>query len=98
MLLGSYKLKFSGKNRLVLPVKLRREIGERVVLTRGKEKCIWGFGKRDFERQAKVYLSLELESEEGRRLRREFFALAEEVSLDEQGRLVLPGALVRYAE
>ena len=48
MLLGEYEHTIDDKNRLTLPAKLREELGEEVVLTRGLDGCLFLYSKAAF--------------------------------------------------
>lgn len=100
MFLGEYKVKFTGQGRIVLPRKFRNGIeGEKtVVLSRGMDGCIWGFSKSDWEEEVKKQLEVPVTEKAGRDLRRYLFSAAEMVMVDEQGRFVIPGVLLEYAE
>lgn len=100
MFTGRYITRFSGKNRIILPKKLRLNLeGEKeIVITKGFEGELWGFKKTDWEVEAKRRLELSLASSEGRSLRRQFFGNSEYVVLDDQGRFVIPEDLVYYAK
>lgn len=100
MFLGEYKLKFSGKGRIVLPSKLREELGTnlQVVLSRGFEGCIFGFSIQGFEKESKKQLEISATEERARYLRRYLFASSEPVELDSQGRFVIPIRLLVYAK
>lgn len=94
MFLGSFRPSFSGKARIVLPKKLREEIeGNRVVLTRGFENCLFGFAKSQWEEQTRRHLESPITDPKARRLRRYFFSQAQVVEFDEQGRFVIPQEL-----
>lgn len=41
MLLGEYHHNIDDKGRLVIPTKLREDLGEEFILTRGIEKCLY---------------------------------------------------------
>ncbi|MCX6813831.1 MAG: cell division/cell wall cluster transcriptional repressor MraZ [Candidatus Azambacteria bacterium] len=41
MLLGEYRHNLDSKNRLTIPAKLRTELGEKPVLTRGLDNCLF---------------------------------------------------------
>lgn len=98
MFLGEYKLKFSGKGRIVLPAGLREELGQAVVvLSRGFEGCIFGFSPEGFEEEAKRQLETSATEERARYLRRYLFGSSVEVVLDGQGRFVIPINLLTYA-
>lgn len=99
MLLGAYYLDLIGKNRLTLPVRLRREIaGTRLVLASGFDGCILGFEEKTWEAVTLADLSRPLSDQGGRDLRRKMFSQAEVVELDSQGRFVIPENLAGYAK
>ena len=98
MFLGQYSAKFSGKGRVILPKKLREEIqGIGLILSRGFESCIWGFSIKDFEREAMKQLEVPATEERARYMRRYLFSGSEPVELDNQGRFVIPSALLTFA-
>ncbi len=96
MFLGSFKTDFSGKNRLILPKKFRRELGnsEKFYLFLGQNGEIWGFNEENWQKQAEIILSQQLNTSEGRVERLRFFSRADECVLDGQGRFILPQEMV----
>ena len=92
MFLGSFKTEFSGKNRLILPKRFRRELGneERFYILLGENGEIWGFDSKNWYKLTENILESELSTEEGRVMRLKIFPKAEECVLDSQGRFVLP--------
>lgn len=92
MFLGSFKTEFSGKNRLILPKRFRRELGneERFYILLGKNGEIWGFDTENWYKLTESILESTLSTEEGRVMRLKIFPKAEECVLDSQGRFVLP--------
>lgn len=99
MFLGTFKSKLLTKNQHSLPSKIRAGLdGNRVIISVGFDKCIYGFSAKDWEKIVEQELMKPLISEEGRRIRQRIFAQAEEVDLDKQGRFVIPEYLRAYAE
>ena len=92
MFLGSFKTFFSGKNRLILPKRFRKELGneDRFYILLGKNGEIWGFDPINWLKLAENILKYPLATEEGRVKRLKLFSKAEECSLDGQGRFILP--------
>jgi MraZ protein len=92
MFLGSYKTYFNGKNRLILPKKFRKELGneEKFYVFLGQDGEIWGFDQENWRKQAENILTIPLSSDEGRAQRLKFFSRADECVLDGQGRFILP--------
>ncbi len=92
MFLGSYTTDFSGKNRLILPKRFRKELGneDKFYILLGGNGEIWGFDTINWHKLAEDILQSALSTEEGRRKRLKLFPKAEECSLDSQGRFILP--------
>jgi MraZ protein len=100
MFLGSYTPSFDVKTRRVaLPKKIRDYLksGE-IVLSYGFETCIFGFDSSAWEKESQRQLNEPLNERRSRDLRRFFFATAERIQLDDQGRFVIPGNLLSYAK
>jgi MraZ protein len=98
VLLGTFKPTLIGKNRMALPVKLRKEIaGKRLVLAIGFEDCILGFEEKKWEEVTAVDLSRPLSDTEGRALRRKMCMNAVAITLDSQGRFVIPEMMAKSA-
>lgn len=100
MFLGEYYTNFTGQGRVVLPRKIRQELGDEkeIILSRGFERCIWGFARQSWEKEAEKQLEAPITDPAARDLRRYLFSAAEIVGLDEQGRFVIPRALLEYAD
>ena len=50
MLLGEHEHSLDDKNRLTLPAKLREQLGDRVVITRGLDGCLYVYARGRFDR------------------------------------------------
>lgn len=100
MFLGTFEPNLMDKGRIALPKKIRQELGdERMVLTIGFEKCIFGFKSKDWEVVTQAELSRPLFSDkQGRDLRRKMCAEAVNIELDSQGRFVIPEGMVNFAD
>ena len=46
MLIGEYEHSLDVKGRLIMPVKLREGIGEKFIITKGLDGCLFGFSRR----------------------------------------------------
>lgn len=98
MYLGTYTPKLLIGNQISLPAKIRKAIGgQQAITTTGYDKCVYGFSPSEWRKMTETELTKPLSSDEGRRLRRQIFAAAEEVKFDSQGRFVLPEFLRSYA-
>src|SRR4051794_36474480 len=94
MLLGDPNHPLDDKNRLTLPAKLREQLGEEVVITRGLDGCLSVYSKSAFEVLAERMGTLDPLSRETRTLQRYFFTGAPPAELDKQGRMVIPAKLL----
>ncbi len=92
MFLGSFKTYFSGKNRLILPKRFRKELGneDKFYILLGENGEIWGFDPLNWMKLTESVLKFPLSTEEGRVRRLKLFPKAEECTLDSQGRFILP--------
>lgn len=97
MLLGEHDHSLDDKNRLTLPAKLREELGDGVVVSRGMDGCLYAHAAADWDELAARIRSLDPLSRESRMMRRHFFSGAVRADLDKQGRMVLPAALLESA-
>lgn len=94
MFRGEYHYTLDDKGRVVLPPKLRKELGEVVVITRGMDACVWVYPRPGWEAVENKLRTLPLNR---RGFQRFLLAAAQEVELDRQGRVTLPEALREYA-
>jgi len=98
MFLGEYKPNVTEGARVALPKKLRDQIdGNSVILSRGFEKCLFGYDRRDWLKEAEKQVNLPISDPKVRTLKRYMFSGAVDVELDTQGRLVIPAPLKDYA-
>jgi MraZ protein len=97
MLLGEHEHTLDDKNRLTLPAKLREQLGERVVVSRGLDGCLYVYSDAEWARLAERVGSLDPFSREARTMQRWFFASGSDAELDKQGRMVIPATLLKNA-
>jgi MraZ protein len=97
MLLGEHDHTLDDKNRLTLPAKLRDQLGDGVVVTRGMDGCLYAYRADEFDRLADRIRGLDPLSRESRVMQRHFFSGAARTELDRQGRVVLPPVLLAEA-
>jgi MraZ protein len=97
MLLGEHEHALDDKNRLTLPARLRDQLGERVVVTRGLDGCLYVYAAAEWAKLAERVGTLDALSREARTMQRFFFASALDAELDKQGRIVIPASLLESA-
>jgi len=100
MFLGTYEHSIDPKGRLFLPAKLRENGGSEpsFILTRGLEECLYLFERRKFDDVITKLTSLPVKNQQdGRAFKRMLLAGAQEVSLDDMGRILIARPLIDYA-
>ena len=93
MLLGEFRHSLDSKNRVFLPAKWREELGDRVFITRGLDKCLYLMAQPEFEEMRRKIDERALEDPGARAYSRVFFAKASEEQVDAQGRITIPANL-----
>ena len=48
MLIGEYSHNIDTKGRVIIPVKFRSELGERFILTKGFDGCLYGYSLEEW--------------------------------------------------
>lgn len=91
MLKGTYNQTMDVKGRMAFPAKLREIIGEKFVVTKGLDGCLFVYSLEEFEIRADKIKSLPMAK--ARNLQRTFMANAVEVEADKQGRILIPQTL-----
>lgn len=97
MFIGEYKHTIDDKGRLAIPVKFRGDLAKGAVVTRGLDASLFLYPKEEWDKLAQKLASLPLGQSNSRAFARLMLAGAMDVSLDKQGRLVLPEYLREYA-
>lgn len=80
-----------------MPAKFREGLGEKFVLTKGLDHCLFAYPNEEWGILEKKLRSLPLTSKDARAFIRFFFAGACECELDKQGRILIPANLREYA-
>jgi len=97
MLLGTHTPKLDDKGRIILPAKFRDELSAGVVVTRGQERCLYVFSKKEFESVHEKIRQAPVTSEEARKYLRLLLSGASDDTPDKQGRVLVPQLLRDYA-
>ena len=98
MLMGEFQHNIDSKGRLIMPAKLRGNLGESFVLTRGLDGCLFGFPKESWEVIQDKLRQLPLARKDARAFTRFFYSAATEVEIDKQGRINNPNNLIKFAK
>lgn len=97
MLMGEFHHSIDDKNRLTLPSKIRYELGEGFILTRGLDGCLFVYPKKEWQDIIAKYKALP-NTRDARNFMRFFLSGAVECNFDKQGRINIPSLLAKYAE
>lgn len=97
MFIGEYQHTIDPKGRVILPAKFRDELGEKFVVTKGLDNCLFVYPNEEWNNLEQKLRSLPLTSKDARAFVRFFFAGAAECGLDKQGRILLPANLREHA-
>lgn len=97
MFIGEYNHSVDPKKRLALPSKFRKELGAKVVVTRGLDKCLFIYPLKTWNELAEKLGTLPMGEAGTRSFVRLMLAGAIDVDVDGQGRILLPDYLKDYA-
>lgn len=98
MLLGEVVYKVGQKHRLALPKRFRQGLGDRLIVTRGYEGCLVIVAESDWQPLIAEIDNASFLDINARASARFLLGGAHELSLDSQGRFVVPETLYKYAE
>ncbi len=98
MLIGEYNHILDSKKRLSLPAKFRKELGQKVVITRGLDACLFMFPEATWAKIAEKLGSLPIGQADTRGLGRFLLSGAVEEDVDAAGRVLIPDYLKTFAD
>lgn len=97
MFIGEYEHALDSKNRIIVPSKFREELGNKFILTKGLDGCLYAYTLSEWATLEEKLKKLPLTSKNARAFVRFFFSGANEMELDKQGRTLIPQSLLEYA-
>lgn len=97
MFLGNHSHTIDTKGRMIIPAKMREELGERCIVTQGFDNCLAVYSLDAFQAKADKLNALPSSKAKVRILQRHFFGNAAEVEFDKQGRILVPATLRKFA-
>lgn len=97
MFMGEYHHNIDDKNRLIVPSKFRDNLGERFVITRGIENCLFVYSIDEWEKIVLKLESLPFTKKDARSFIRFFLSGATVAEFDKQGRVNITSPLISYA-
>ena len=97
MFMGRYNHTIDPKGRLSIPSKYREILGDEFVVSKGMDDCLYVYANDDWKIFEGKLASLPLMSEEARQFARFFLSGAQAVTVDKQGRILMPQDLRDFA-
>ena len=97
MFIGEYQHSLDSKNRMIVPAKLREGLGDKFVITKGLDGCLYAYPMNEWKALEEKLKTLPLTNKDARTFVRFFFSGATEVEPDKQGRGLIPQNLKEYA-
>jgi MraZ protein len=98
---GEYVHTLDSKDRFILPAKFREKIkkikDKTFFLTRGLDGCLFLFSSPIWKELEAKLQSLSFTRQQSRFFNRLYFSGAQQVEIDSQGRVIIPGYLKEFA-
>ena len=98
MFIGEYTHNLDTKGRIAIPAKFRDKLSSGIVITRGLDQCLFLYTKNEWEILAEKLTKLPLSQANSRAFTRLMLAGAMDLTLDTQGRILIPDYLRSYAK
>ena len=97
MFIGEYEHTVDAKGRVIMPAKLRDDIGEKFIVTKGLDGCLFAYSQTEWNNFEAKLKALPLTNKNARDFVRFFLSGAVECEIDKQGRFLIPSNLREYA-
>ncbi|MBO4325879.1 MAG: division/cell wall cluster transcriptional repressor MraZ [Clostridia bacterium] len=98
MLIGGFEGVVDAKSRVVLPSKLRSDLGEKFHLMIGFDSYVAIYPEENFSEMLKQLMSMKKSSDEYLALSRYLLGNSYDGELDSAGRVLIPGVLRKFAK
>lgn len=98
MLKGEYSHTIDAKGRVIIPAKMRDDLGEHFVITKGMEHCLYAYPEKEWAAFEEKLNALPTTTDKKARSFAYFFqGSANDADLDKQGRVPISAVLRDYA-
>jgi len=97
MFIGEYSHNLDDKGRVAVPAKFRATLKGGAVVTRGLDNCLFLYTKKEWQELASKLAKLPISKANTRAFARLMLAGAMDVNFDNQGRIMLPEYLRKFA-
>ena len=97
MFIGEYSHTVDEKSRLAIPIKFRPELASGAVVTKGLDGCLFLYTLNEWQKLVDRLNTMPISKKSARDFSRLILAGAMDVTLDKQGRIILPKYLLDFA-
>lgn len=98
MFIGEYQHTIDPKGRIIMPSRFREGLGEKFVVTKGLDECLFVYSLEEWSNLENKLKDLPLANRDARAFIRFFFSGAAECEVDKQGRVLIPSNLREFAK
>ena len=98
MLIGEYRHIIDAKKRIAIPASFRKELGKKVIITRGLDNCLFVYQLSAWKKFAEKLDTLSHGQADARGFNRFIFGGAVESEIDALGRVLVPDFLKDFAK
>ena len=98
MFMGEYHHTIDEKGRIIIPSKFREDLGEKFIITRGIENCLFVYSLSSWEKITNKLETLPFTKKDARQFVRFFLSGATTAEFDKQGRVNVTSPLISYAD
>jgi len=98
MLIGEHLHTLDTKKRISLPAKFRKELGKKIIITRGLDRCLFIYSEKEWKKFAEKLEGLSFGKTDSRDFKRYFMGGASEIDIDGSGRILIPDNLKELAD
>ncbi len=97
MFMGEYHHTIDDKGRIIIPSKFRESLGEKFVVTRGLDNCLFVYSNDSFQKIVEKLETLPFTKKDARLFMRFLLSGASEAEFDKQGRIHISAPLIAHA-
>lgn len=98
MFIGEYQHTIDQKSRIIMPSKFREGLGEKFIVTKGLDNCLFVYSLEEWTNFENKLRTLPIADKAAREFIRFFFSGAAECEVDKQGRILIPSNLREFAK
>lgn len=95
--MGEFHHNLDEKGRLIIPSKFRNELGNKFIVTRGMEKCLFIYSIKEWNNMIEKLKPLPFTKKDARTFMRMFLSGATECEIDSNGRINISIPLINHA-